>query len=205
VKDASKNVRYSRDLETVGCVAAALSDRCLDAIRLLDALDEDSHRIIHDLNEVSFAAHELADGISNRRNPEYNGLYVLQLGEALKHARHPWVGTQMQLTSLRANFYLLSKAIFRVPGMQNPRDHGWKRSPSSPTSPARTLLSAATRLVPSADRPRYAAEFRAELADIATAGGSRRAQVAYAARLVVAGPRLRIELKAPRRQSAPQW
>ena len=204
VKDAYNHIHRGPDLKTVQSIAAALSDRCLDAIQLLDALDEASYRIIHDLNSVSFAAHELAQGISNGCDAEKDGLFALAIGEALKHSRHPWVVTDMRLTSLRANLRLLSKAILRVPGMQDPRERVRRHSPGSVTSLARTLLAAAARLVPVADRPRYAAEFRAELADIAAAGGNRRAQVAYAARLVAAAPRLRIELKVPRRRRAPQ-
>lgn len=66
------------------------------------------------------------------------------------------------------------------------------------------LLATVTRLLPVADRPRYAAEFRAELADIAAVGDGRRAQICYATRLVLTAPRLRFELEAPRRRSAAQ-
>jgi hypothetical protein len=64
------------------------------------------------------------------------------------------------------------------------------------------LLAAAAHLLPASDRGRYAAEFRAELWEIAHAGASRRGQLAYAAQQVRSARRLRAELRAPRRERA---
>jgi hypothetical protein len=64
------------------------------------------------------------------------------------------------------------------------------------------LLAAATHLLPAADRAQYAEEFRSELWEIAHVGGRRRAQLAYAARQLMAGGRLRAELRVPRRRGA---
>ena len=69
---------------------------------------------------------------------------------------------------------------------------------------ARHLVAAATRLLPSADRPRYLEEFRAELADLAQARCGRMAQAMYGVRLLTSVLRLRAELQAPRRRGAPQ-
>jgi DNA-directed RNA polymerase specialized sigma24 family protein len=64
------------------------------------------------------------------------------------------------------------------------------------------LLAAAARLLPGGDRARYAEEFRSELWEIAHAGGGRRAQLAYAARVVMSARRLRADLRVPRRRGA---
>jgi len=66
------------------------------------------------------------------------------------------------------------------------------------------LLAVATRILPPGEQVRYGEEFRSELAEIARAGGSRRMQLSYSARLVVSAWSLRTELRAPgRRQAAP--
>jgi hypothetical protein len=64
------------------------------------------------------------------------------------------------------------------------------------------LVVAATRLLPVRERARYTEEFESELWDIAQAGGGRRAQLAYAARQVMAARRLRTGLRVPRRRGA---
>jgi hypothetical protein len=62
------------------------------------------------------------------------------------------------------------------------------------------MLNAATRLLPAASRARYAEEFRSELWEIEQVGGSRAAQLAYAARQLRAVRRLRAGLRVPRHQ-----
>jgi hypothetical protein len=69
----------------------------------------------------------------------------------------------------------------------------------SRTPVARRLLAAATRFLPPAEQARYREELRAELDAIMTAGGSRRAQLAYAARQLASSWQLRTELRALRR------
>jgi hypothetical protein len=65
------------------------------------------------------------------------------------------------------------------------------------------LLTAAARLLPAADRARYAEEYRSELWEIAHAGQPRRRQLRYASRQVVSSLHLRAELLAPRRKASP--
>ena len=67
------------------------------------------------------------------------------------------------------------------------------------------LVTAAARLLPAREQARYAEEFRSELWEIAHAGGTRRAQLAYAARQVRAAGWLRgaADLTATRRSAAP--
>jgi hypothetical protein len=72
---------------------------------------------------------------------------------------------------------------------------------ANPGLSAGRLVAAAARLLPVRERARYAEEFRAELWEIAQAGG-RRAQLAYAVRQVMAAWRLSAELRVPRRRGA---
>jgi hypothetical protein len=67
---------------------------------------------------------------------------------------------------------------------------------------ARRLGAAAARMLPAGDRARYGEEFRSELAEIALAGGGRWVQLAYAARQLRSAPRLRADLRTPRRRGA---
>ncbi len=67
---------------------------------------------------------------------------------------------------------------------------------------AREQRDSGHRLLPVRDRARYAEEFRSELWEIAHAGGGRRAQLAYAARQVMAARQLRAGLRVPRRRGA---
>lgn len=74
--------------------------------------------------------------------------------------------------------------------------------PGQAAPSAGRLLAAAARLLPPADRGRYAEEFRSELSDLVAAGAGRRAQLAYAICLLGAVRPLRAELRAPRRERA---
>ncbi len=67
---------------------------------------------------------------------------------------------------------------------------------------AARLLAAATGLLAAADRARYSEEYRAELWEIAAAGGGRRQQLLYAVRQVRSAWRLRAALGMPRRRGA---
>jgi len=67
---------------------------------------------------------------------------------------------------------------------------------------AARLLSGASRILPASQRARYADEFQSELWDLAAAGAGRRGQLAYAIRQTGSVPRLRLELRSPRRQGA---
>jgi hypothetical protein len=67
------------------------------------------------------------------------------------------------------------------------------------------LTVVAARLLPGPERARYSEEFESELAEIACAGGGRRAQLAYAARTVLGATwQLRAALRSPRRRGALQ-
>ena len=62
------------------------------------------------------------------------------------------------------------------------------------------VLAMAARLLPAADRARYAAEFRSELWELVQAGDGRWGQLGYAGRQLVAACQLRAALQAPRRR-----
>lgn len=66
------------------------------------------------------------------------------------------------------------------------------------------LLKVVGRLLPPADRLRYAGEFRSELWDLAHAGAGRWTQMAYAGRQAGSVLRLRTALRAPARRRAVQ-
>jgi hypothetical protein len=74
------------------------------------------------------------------------------------------------------------------------RAHG-QRGAKPVAPPAAGLLAIATLLLPHAARIRYAEELRTELWEIARVGGGRRPQLGYAARQVIAAPRLRAGLR----------
>ncbi len=67
---------------------------------------------------------------------------------------------------------------------------------------AERLLDAAARLLPAADRARYAEEYRSELREIAHSGRSRRRQLRYASRQLASSVPLHAELLTPRRRKA---
>ena len=86
-----------------------------------------------------------------------------------------------------------SLAVDRIP----------ERLPAVRVAPvADRLTAAAARVLPARDRARYAEELQSELWEIVRAGGDRRRQLAYAARQVMAAPRLRAGLRVPRRRGA---
>jgi hypothetical protein len=97
---------------------------------------------------------------------------------------------------------LIARGMFQILNYQDDsaRGTGVRR----PGALAGRLASAAARLLPAEDRPRYQEEFRAELVDLAQGQSSRQAQVAYASRLLASAWQLRAELRALRRGGAVQ-
>jgi hypothetical protein len=68
--------------------------------------------------------------------------------------------------------------------------------------PASRLAAVAARLLPAADRSRYAEEYWSELWDLAAAGAARRLQVRHALWLAVRALEMRGALREPRRRNA---
>jgi hypothetical protein len=94
-------------------------------------------------------------------------------------------------------------AVYRDRTLDLVHDGIRKRSTAVRVLPvAGRLVTAAARLLPTQERARYAEEFGSELWEIAQVGAGRRAQLAYAARQVLAVTRLRARLRAPRRRGA---
>ncbi len=88
----------------------------------------------------------------------------------------------------------------RPTGRQDDRQAAHRRHRVAPS--AGRVLAMAARLLPAADRTRYAAEFRSELWELAQAGAGRWRQLGYAGRQLLAACELRAALRAPRRRRA---
>jgi hypothetical protein len=65
------------------------------------------------------------------------------------------------------------------------------------------VLAVAVRMLPAADRVRYASEYHSEQYELAVAGARRLAQLAYAGRQLRSAWSLRAELRVPTRRAAP--
>jgi hypothetical protein len=76
--------------------------------------------------------------------------------------------------------------------------------PARRSRPAVSLTRAAVRVLPAAERDRYAEEFRAELYDLALSGAGPLRQVLYGVRQVRGTFLLSFALRAPRRRGAAQ-
>jgi hypothetical protein len=77
-----------------------------------------------------------------------------------------------------------------------------QRKARAVTSSATHLLTAAARLLPTAERARYADEYRSELWELSQAGDGRIRQLSYALRQLRSAPSMRLALSSPRRRSA---
>jgi hypothetical protein len=95
----------------------------------------------------------------------------------------------------------LTRALRRALALERALAQG-HRGPERVVPSADRLLAAAARLLPAADRDRYAQEYRSELWEIAHAGRPRRSQLLYASRQLASSVRLHAELRAPRRRKA---
>jgi hypothetical protein len=93
--------------------------------------------------------------------------------------------------ALRAMFKLRHPAV----GLSQRRDRSVAPS-------ATRLLTAAVRLLPAAERARYAGEYRSELWELARAGDGRVGQLCYALRQVRNAPSMGRVLRSPHRRSA---
>ena len=200
VDSARMEIRSSRGPEVLGVVLAALSARLDEAVEELDHSDTEAHSIGSAINSASFAAHAVAEGIGSSGSDQLFW-YVQGLSESFATATHPKLRTEFEIIRLRTSLNHLTTTFRHACDLHG--ETGKERQLGPTPSVVGKLLAIATRFLPATDRARYAAEFRAELADIAVCG-SRWAQVVYGVRLLLAAPRLRNELKAPRRQSAIQ-
>jgi hypothetical protein len=74
--------------------------------------------------------------------------------------------------------------------------------PVGRSRPASSLINIAAGMLPASARDRYAAEYSAELHDLAQAGAGRLRQLMYGLRVIIRTVPLRFTLRAPRRESA---
>lgn len=99
-----------------------------------------------------------------------------------------------------------AEALSRARHLNNTlvRDHEPQRRQEAPqiTPIAARILTTTARLLPAQQRARYTEEFLAELCEIAQAGGTRRTQLAYAARQVRAAAWLHAALRVSQRHGA---
>jgi hypothetical protein len=119
-------------------------------------------------------------------------------GSKCRRRARGWLGT------CYGHRQAMYKALWAKVRPSNPAAGQVHRGPCrvKPRPVAAGLLAAAARLLPAKERLRYAEEFRSELWEIAQAGGRCRAQLAYAARQLLAARRLRAALRAPQRRGA---
>jgi uncharacterized membrane protein len=127
---------------------------------------------------------------------------ALELQEFLRHPGHGDARTFLDLTSTRTrNLAFSCQGVLNIVHFE--RVFAAPEQPEVRTAPAvGCLLAAAGRLLPPADRARYAGEFQSEVWELAHAGVSRRVQLVYAARQLMRAWNLRAELRAPRRRQA---
>jgi hypothetical protein len=183
----------------------ARSDR--DLARDLARAVQRARAKVSDLAGILDRAQELADDSDFAREPKclLEGLLDrvqaldLYLDRAFDLDGAHELGSAIDLAELLASD--LDAASTHALGRRNPgrgRAGGSGRVGRS----ARRLASAAARLLPAADRARYAEEYRSELWELAQAGESRRRQAAYGLRQLRSALALRGELQAPRRRQA---
>lgn len=86
----------------------------------------------------------------------------------------------------------------RVPVLSTRR---WHRT-RQPISFAAGLLTAASRLLPAADRARYAEEYQSELWELSQSAAGRVRQLQYAVRQLVSALPMGFVLRSPRHRSA---
>jgi hypothetical protein len=106
---------------------------------------------------------------------------------------------------IRSGNFPSAEALLRARHLNNNLDRGQeprRRQEAPPVTPmAALVLTTAARMLPAREQTRYTEEFLSELWEIAHAGGTRRSQLAYAARQVTAAGWLHAALWVPQRHS----
>ena len=190
---------FARDIDRAIAIAHVLADYLGDAREL--NIDR-AIAIALDLARAVGTAHDRA------RDPALKGALfrvlrvALVAGDAIAAARGldpAWANDP----ALNRDFDLALARTLEVAGALTSIDGRREGGGASRVAPmAGRLLGAAARLLPARERARYAEELQSELWQIARVGGGRRRQLAYAARQVMAAPRLRAGLRVPRRRGA---
>ena len=147
-------------------------DRTRDLVSAFDRARAGISTLLNDLSRVSIRARDLA--VVRQRDDE-----------------------STRVINLVRDLNLDGNRDSDLAGTVQEQDREGRVAPS-----AGRLLTAAAKLLPAADRARYAEEYRSELWEIAHAGQPRRRQLHYASRQLVSSWRLRAELRVPRPRKA---
>jgi hypothetical protein len=189
------------------CFLVAALDGALDDARdfardLARDLDRDRDRDLDRARDLVFALnHALNHALAPTRAPapDFAFAFALDLERVLNRAcpRNSALDSALDLARQLARDIDLARA------RREGEPAGLRRARAGQAAPSTgRLLAAAARLLPPADRGRYTEEFQCELSDLVAAGAGRRAQLAYAIRLLGVVWPLRAELRAPRRERA---
>ncbi len=114
----------------------------------------------------------------------------------------PVIALDRDLDFARAPARALALALAHDLSLARTAGDRGQHGPGRVAPSAERLLDAAARLLPAADRARYAEEYRSELREIAHSGRSRRRQLRYASRQLASSVPLHAELLTPRRRKA---
>ena len=186
------NTTHSRSADLIGALASArhYADYL---IRVTDrALDGDVDRAVYLVGDISrnvdraraFARDQaLARDVD--RALTFADEFVNDLGRGFIHH-----------SDLRR-----ARRLYRMIDRVSVNDRGQSKTRRI-TLPAASLLAAAVRLLPAADRARYADEYRSELWELAQSGNGRLRQLQYALRQLCSAPAMGVALRWPRRRSA---
>lgn len=178
-------------------LAHSLSDTC-DSAR--------GPAIIRDLASVRGRAEDLANTLAALRNLALLDVrvdgrdLVLDLAR-IEHRYRADDGLARELANAYDLAEDLANALAHVHSLAR-IEHRYRRRARRVVPPAAGLLAAAARLLPAADRTRYADEYRSELRELAQSGAGRCRQLGYALRQLRSTPQMRFALHAPRRRSA---
>jgi hypothetical protein len=118
-------------------------------------------------------------------------------GKACRNAAHGWLRACHLVKHRRAKNDAL-RTMLRLRNRAAPEQRTDRRVAVSATH----LLTAAVRLLPAAERARYAEEYCSELRELAQAGAGRIAQLRYALRQLRNAPSMGLAVRSPRRRSA---
>jgi hypothetical protein len=180
-------------------------------------LDPDSDRdLVRDLDRARDRASGIASNLARARTLPSDLTRARALASTLDRARGQ--ALQLERGLDRDHYYALNlagglctalesagaSALVVISALEQAHARGLANGLGLVGGSARRLAAAAVRLLPAADRARYAEEYLSELQDLARAGESRRRQAAYALRQLRSALVLRGELLAPsRRKAAP--
>ena len=203
--ELARDLRLVRDGGPLVLALDGAHDRVVELARDLD-INLDRADVILDRADVTARVVELALAIELARH-RARGINIAraygltrQLVSTLTldraHARTYNLANRCSLELDRALMLHRDRADIR-------RDRA-QRETGRVTYSAARLLKVIVQLLPAADRPRYAEEYRSELWELARTGAGRSGQLGYALRQLRSAPRTGRALRALRRRGAAQ-